>query len=282
LVLAFAAAPADAKPHHCLDEAGAKLIVDETLVGVVNPYGAENQLKLSACWPLIERPGLWFDYTNVEIGFYNYASPIYVQQGAFVAVTPLSAIVLRAEAAAVQYWPLPLDGAGYFALDSYRADYRDSALPAARADAAAGVQAGASATLQGEIPLAPRVVLAATDTVNPEYWAIGNAAFWLNERRDAILARHDWLVKNTAVLVVGVKCACAILRAGAFDDLTVVPRAGYAGNAVGGVVMIDLRHVTPSLHELSAFARVGGYTEHAFRRGATAFFGVSAVWERRQ
>ena len=281
LVLCLAASAAEGAPHHCLDEPGATLILDETLVGVVNPEGVENQLKLSKCWPLVERPGQLFDYTNVEAGVYDYLSPIYVQQGAFLAVTPLSPLALRAEAALVQYWPLPLDGAGYFPLDSYRADFHDAALPASRASAATGVQAGISATLQGEVPLSSHTVLAASDMLNPEYWAVGDGAYWFDERRDVILAHRDWLVKNTAVLLVGIERGRATLRVGALDDLTVVPRAGYVANIVGGVAMIDLRHVEPSLHELSAFVRLGSYTQHAFRRGLTAFVGVSAVWERR-
>jgi hypothetical protein len=280
LVLGLGVSVVEAAPHHCLDERGDKLIVDETLIGVANPDGAENQVKVSVCWPLIERPGLMFDYTSVEAGLYNYLSPIYVQQGAFVSVTPLSPLVLRAEAAGVQYWPLPIDGAGYYALDSYRASYQDSALPAARASAATGVEAGVSATLQGELELAPRLAIAVTDTLNPEYWSVGTGAFWFDQRRDAILARHDWLVKNTALLFLELKRTPAKIRIGAFDDVTSVPRAGYVAHIVGAVTMVELRHLTPSMHELSAFVRLGDYTEHAFRRGPTALFGVSAVWER--
>ncbi len=280
LVLGLGVSVVEAAPHHCLDEPGEKLIVDETLIGVANPDGAENQVKVSACWPLVERPGLMFDYTSIEAGLYNYTSPIYVQQGAFVAVTPLSPLVLRAEAAGVQYWPLPLDGAGYYALDGYRADYRDAALPAARASAASGVELGASATLQGELALAPRVALAMTDTLNPEYWSVGTGAYWFDERRDAILARHDWLVKNTALLFLELKRPPATIRAGVFDDITAVPRAGYVAHIVGTVGMVELRHLTPALHELSAFVRLGDYAQHAFRRGPTALFGVSGVWER--
>ncbi|HUJ59667.1 MAG TPA: hypothetical protein VLX92_14280 [Kofleriaceae bacterium] len=280
LVVVFATSVARAEPHHCVDERGAHLILDETLVGITNPLGVENQLQLYACWPLVETPGLLFDYTNVELGLYDNLSPIYVQQGAFVQVTPLSPLVVRAEVAGVQYWPLPIDGAGYYAVSGYRADFRDAALPAARGGSATGVEAGSSVTLQGALPLAPRLGLVASDTLNPEYWRLGDGAYWVNERRDVILARSDWLVKNTAALLVEVKRAPATLRAGVTDDFTAVPRAGYAANLVGGLATLDVRHPTPSLHEVSAFVRVGDYTAHAFRRGVSVFFGLSAVWER--
>ena len=278
-LLALGRAVANAAPHHCLDEPGRKLILDETLIGVANPDGVENQLKLSMCWPLFEQDGLLFDYTNVEAGLYNNLSPIYVQQGAFVAVTPLSLLVLRAEVALVQYWSLPIDGAGYYAVAGYDADYRDTALPAADAIAATGVQAGASATLQGQVALAQHVSLAATATMNPEYWSVGSGAFWFNQRRDLILGRHDWLVKSSAAILLVLHRARTTARVGAFDDLTVVPRSGYVANIVGGVAMIDFRHVTPSLHEVTGFVRIGAYTDHAFRHGVTALLGVSGVWE---
>jgi hypothetical protein len=280
VLLIVAPAIARAAPHHCLGEPGKKLILDETLVGVVNPLGVENQLKASACWPLVERPGLLFDYTSIELGLYDNLSPIYVQQGAFVAVTPVSPLVVRIEAAGVQYWPLPLDGAGYFGVGGYGADYRDSALRAPLARSAIGVELGVDATLQGAIDLSPRWAIVAQSAFVAEYWRLGDAAYYVNMRRDAILARSDVLVKNTAIAAVEHKRGRAIVRAGAFDDLTSVPAAGYVANQVGGTAMLDLRHVTPALHELSAFVRVGGYTAHAFRTGASLFFGVSAVWER--
>jgi hypothetical protein len=279
ILLALGTAVADAAPQHCLDEPGKKVILDETLIGVANPDAAENQLKLAMCWPLFEQPGLLFDYTNLEAGLTNYLSPIYMQQGIFVAVTPLSLIVLRVEAAGVQYWPLPIDGAGYYSVLSYDADYRDSALPASRAQAATGVEAGGSTTLQGELALSSRVALAATDTLSAEYWAVGSDAFWVNQRRDVILAHNDWLVKNTAAILVALEHGRATVHVGIFDDLTIVPRAGYVANIVGGLAMIDFRHVTASLHEMSAFITIGDYTEHAFRGGATALLGVSGVWE---
>jgi hypothetical protein len=95
-----------------------------------------------------------------------------------------------------------------------------------------------------------------------------------------ILARRDWLVKNTALVLIASKFGRTTARIGAFDDLTSVPRSGYLANIVGGVAMFDIRHPKPSLHEISAFVRIGDYTEHAFRTGATVLFGVSAVWER--
>lgn len=277
LLVALGAAAAAAEPHHCADEPGKKIVLDETLIGVANADGVENQIKLAMCWPLFEEPGLLLDYTNVEAGVYKYLSPIYLQQGAFVAVTPLSLLVLRVEAAAVQYWPLPLDGAGYYAVASYTADVHDTALPAANARAATGVEAGASATLQGEVALSPRFALAATATVNPEYWSVGGGAFWFNQRRDVILARHDWLMKNTASIFLALRRGRTTMRVGVFDELTLVPRAGYTANIVGGVAMIDVRHLTASVHEVSAFVRIGDYTQHAFRDGVTALLGVSAV-----
>jgi hypothetical protein len=280
LLLLVAVPTARASPHHCLGEPGKRLILDETLVGVVNPLGVENQLKASACWPLVERPGLLFDYTNVELGLYDNLSPIYVQQGAFVSVTPLSPLVVRVEAAGVQYWPLPLSGAGYFGVADYRADYREAALPASRARAATGAELGASATLQGAIEVSRRVSIVVTSAFAAEYWVLGSAAFYVNMRRDAILARADLLAKNTALALVQITRGKAIMRAGIVDDLTAVPAAGYVANVVGGTAMIDFRHLRPALHELSAFVRVGAYTSHAFRTGVNVFFGVSAVWER--
>src|SRR5689334_22412480 len=75
---------ATAAPEQCLGTGRTQNILDVTLLGVANPVGLEHQVRFSVCVPLIRRPGLLFDYTQVEVGLYQYLSPVCVIHGAFV------------------------------------------------------------------------------------------------------------------------------------------------------------------------------------------------------
>src|SRR5689334_4873061 len=73
---------------HCVDEQRPKAYFKETLIGQLNPYGGEHRLEFVLCTPLIEAPGILFDYTNAQVGITNYLSPTYVYQGVFLSASP--------------------------------------------------------------------------------------------------------------------------------------------------------------------------------------------------
>src|SRR6266545_4862467 len=101
-----------------------------------------------------------------------------------------------------QVWPLPLNGAGYYPVIGYGAPYDDTVLPAAKAGQARGVTVGLWATLQLAVDLVPRTKLILVDTLLAEGWLVGNEPFYVNLRRDVVLAGKDWLIKNTAMLIL--------------------------------------------------------------------------------
>jgi hypothetical protein len=226
-------AAASAEPQQCLGRGTAQWLVDETFLVVANPEGFENQLRANVCLPLIHRPGILFDYTALEAGAFNYVSPVYVHQGAYVQVTPLSFIQLRADAAAVGIWPLPLDGAGYFAFGGYTNQFADVTMPAHVARGSGGFNGTLSVNLQGEVPLTGRVSLIATSTFALDYWYVGDRSYYFNPRRDLVLAKSDTVVKETAFALVGLQLnPTTALHLGGVEDLSWVPSSGYVSNIV--------------------------------------------------
>src|SRR5262249_20119649 len=105
------------KGQHCLGEEKQKLLLEHFLAGSINTLGIGKTLRLSLCTPLITKPGILFDLTNVEFGIHVLTSPTDVSVGPFINVTPLSFLVLRAEAYGFGIWPIPLQGAGFISLN---------------------------------------------------------------------------------------------------------------------------------------------------------------------
>ena len=271
-----------AQSHACLGRGETTRVLDEVLLAVVNPEGFENQLHLGVCTPISRRPGLLYEYTQLEAGLINYVGPIYTHLGGYLSIVPLSFLELKVEVAGVAYWPLPpsagFDGAGYFSRPAYNADYRDSALPRTDARAAGGLDATFSATLRLAAPLGRRLQVLVFNTFGADAWFLGDGPYYFNVRRDLVLARGDVLLKNTAQLLLEVAARDAVrVRLGATDDLSYVPGSGYLANIVGFFGAVLIRRAG-TLREIEPFVRAGGYTEHAFRRGFQLMIGLSMTW----
>jgi hypothetical protein len=279
VTMLLCASAAMAKGEQCLGRGESRWLVDETLVWMVNPLGPENQLRFNACHPLYgDKEGILFDYAAIEYGVFNYTSPVYTMGGGYISVTPLSFMQLRADVAGVGIWPIPLDGAGYYGKTSYVKNFSDATMPAHDGQFSGGINVTLTLNLQGEVPLSERVALQVTNQFAGDYWRVGSAPYWVNLRRDVVLAQSDWLIKDTAFLGVAVKLDPRYtLRVGGADDLTWVPRSGYVGNVVGGFASLPFRR-DGLLRDVEPFVRVGYYTEHGFRTGMQLFTGFTIAW----
>lgn len=278
---------------HCYGSTESKLVLEHFMAGSINPLGIGNSLRLGWCEPLIKKPGLLFDYTNIDVGILLTNSPTDVQVGLSTFVSPLSILVLRAEVAAFYIWPIPLQGAGLIKVNS-PADFQldllkpDPAGPNA-ASTAFGGRALLGATLQGQVPLGKKLSLLASLGASGEYWHMSSPALtnivpgggFFSARRDVILlGRGDWVVASTAALALGITVhRNAILRVGATNDLVYVPSHGYLGNIAAGILAVSVPNLRELAKNLSVFLRVGTFTHHAFRTGLTLAAGLSVQYE---
>lgn len=278
----LAAAPAG---KHCLDESRTKVVLNQTLAGQLNPLGAEHQLLLSVCVPLIKTPGVLYDFTNIEGGLVNYLSPTYVHQGGFLSITPLSVLQIRAEFTGIYIWSIPINGAGYFPYQSYDGDFSKEARPAEKALHARGSSFGVSATLRGKIDLPKEIDLLLVNTTLVEQWTIGPEPYYYNLRRDILLAQGDWTVRNTFASLAEIPITPNFaVRAGVTDELTTAPSSGYATNVAALLATALVRRYGDTIRNLQFFVRGGIYTHHAsankFRaREGNAIAGVNVLYD---
>jgi hypothetical protein len=250
---------------HCFGEARPKWLASTTLAGQVNPLGLELQLQAGHCLPLVTTPGELFDYTNFQYGLAAYLSPVYAMPGAFVSIAPLSVIELRAEAQYIQQWPIGLDASGYFPLTGYGAPLKS--LPAANARPAHGYTANFTANLQVEVPLAERWSLLAVNSASYQLWRLGDAAYYYNVRYDLAMARRDWILRETALVLVNHDLSDRLkVRFGVTDDLSWVNGSGHHQNLLGALVTGVISRWPGPRSETQPFLRVAVYTRHADRQ----------------
>lgn len=340
---------------HCLDEQQNKLMLNHYTAGSINPLGIETQLRLSFCTPLIEKPGLLFDFSKLDAGLVMFISPTHVHVGPSLTVAPLSFLVFRAELTGFYIWPIPLQGAGFNRVqaektspqqrgcfldkdqptpeqlkamgdprydpnDPYQktpianpgqlyCDYDPSQgqtpINAFHDDLlnrpANGLRAGQSTygvrallgvTLQGAIPLGKKADLLFADGLSTEFWRVapgGDEGYYYLARRDVMMRTSgDWVIANTAALLVSIKVRPNVaLRIGATDDLVYTPNFGYLGNVAAGLLSISVPNLRGLAKQFAFFLRVGGFTNHAFRGKETAPWTIAGgfdityeIWKR--
>jgi hypothetical protein len=339
---------------HCLDEQQSKLMLNHYTAGSINPLGIETQLRLSFCTPLIERPGLLFDFSKLDAGLVTFISPTHVHVGPSLHVAPLSFLVFRAEVTGFYIWPIPLQGAGFNRVQAdktspqMRGCYRDRNRPtpeqlAAQGDqsyagdpyqktpiadpdnlycdydpsqgetpinafhdellnrpanglraaqSTYGIRALLGVTLQGAIPLGKKADLLFADGLSAEFWRVapgGDDGYYYLARRDVMMmTAGDWVIANTAALLVSIKVHPNVaLRLGATDDLVYTPNFGYLGNVAAGLLSISVPNLRGLAKQFAFFLRVGGFTNHAFRGKETAPWTIAGgfdityeIWKR--
>lgn len=278
LVVVALALPARASAS-CLGAGVPRWAAHQGLVLLLNPMGAEHNLRLGLCVPLYDAPDASLALNHLELGAVTYVSPVYAIGGGYAQVVPASFLVLRSELSGMGVWPLPLDGAGYFARDGYDTRWTADDLPAAAATTASGWTFRGVAALRGRVDLAGvpwggSLALVVYDAFFADYHELGSAAYFAQLRFDVVSARRDWVLGNEAMLMVGVPVDRGTeLRIGAYDQTRDVPASGYVGNQIGGLVMLTWTRPFPGVDEISVFVRVGGYTSHGVRLGEATTLG---------
>jgi hypothetical protein len=259
------------------DDAVVRGVVRQRFVALLNPMGMEHTLEVGARARIGDPHELLFMGAHAETGVVSYVSPVYAIHGAYVQVSPLAFLVLRAELTHSQLWPLGMSGAGYYGLSAYDDDVSPAALNAERGATATGWSARAYATLQGLVPLGP-VRLLIQDQLIVQSASLGEASHYYDMKWDLVLARQDLVLITGAVLLLEVDLeATTHLRLGAYDDVRVVPSSGYLGHQVGPLVMLTLDRLAPEVPSLSVFVRGGYYTHHVLRADQLTILGGVAI-----
>lgn len=253
-------------------------VAHQGLVLLLNPMGAQHELALGLRAPLFDQGELLFGGAHAEAGVISRVSPVFANDGAYLEVSPLAFLVLRAEVLGVAQWPLGMEAAGYYGLTSYDDDVRSQMLPAEAGGSASGWSVRLSGQLQGAIPFSSDVRLLLVNRMTFQHDDIGDASHYYSMEHDLILARSDWVSLNDGLVLAEIRAASDIVvRAGAYSNLRWVPRSGYVGHQVGPLAAITFERVTPEVTGLSIFLRGGYYTHHVTRADQLTVLGGLSI-----
>jgi hypothetical protein len=235
------------------------------------PWGLEHQLRIGGCAPLVRKEGVLFDYSFIEAGFQAHTSPIYVMPGAYVDIAPLSILQFHFQFAPVFYWPIGLNGAGYYELDGYEDDYTETLLLPEDGEPALGWYLRTGTTLQLAVPIGPLRLLI-TDTLVAELWQLGEQPFYFHNRNDVPAARREWFLDNMALVMAEIPLHPNLdLRTGLNYQLTMNLGARQMSNILGGVAMFRFKKLGRAIRDFTPLVRIGGRTHHPVRQGDFSF-----------
>ena len=247
----------------CFGRGGARWGGSHFMIFRSAPLGALYEGDVGLCAPFLTRPGLLFGLTNAQVGASYVVTPASFQGGGYLQITPLSFLVLRVDALGAVFWPFPVDGSGYFALEGYDAEVGGDALPREEADSATGWSVRFTGVLRGLAPLGP-VSLIVLDSTTVELWSVGAEDYYYNFVLDLPAARFDPMLTNEALLAVQIPVLANLkLRTGLFDSIQYNIGSKMMNHSMGVIAMATLPRLPRGVVDFSLFARLGTYTQHS-------------------
>jgi hypothetical protein len=253
---------ARASASSCLGQSEPTAVMQHGLGSKAPPGTLAYRFRFGGCAPLTEASGLLFDLTSIQAGLQVDLTPVYVLPGGYLTFTPLSFVQLHLEAAPWFWWPIGLDGVGYFPVDGYSADVDPDLLPSDEAEPVVGLYARGALTLRAALPLGPLRLLV-NDDVAVEWFAVGAGAYYYNPRREMVAARSDLFITNEGWLLLEFSPHPNVaVRLGATDWTMFNPASGGLNNELQGVLWVKLARLGPSLRDAGIVLRLGGRTNH--------------------
>lgn len=250
--------PASADAHACASRATPRWIA-RTQLGLSIPLGAELQARVGLCVPLRPWDGDWLDLAAVEIGALTQISPAYAMGGGYVTLTPVNLLSFRLEALGVGYWPVGIDGAGYYGFAQPNERLRVGSLNADLGTEASGWTIRALVTLQAHIPF-EGVALLVRDTVSGERTSIGSEAYFINLYTGLTQRASDLTVGNDAYLALEIPVAGGpSLRVGGYHSVRVALGTSALTHQGGGLFMVGWSRPIAEISWMELGLRGGAY-----------------------
>ena len=244
--------PVSSGPPHCHGQSQSTWVIHDAIVMRMNSLGLANTVRGSYCWSIFpDREGILYALSNVEVGLLNHLAPVYAHFGAFASFTPISLLSFGVEISGFYVWPLSASNSGYIARDDYADHFESSGIiqhPAEdeEVEDTYGLNVIMNMTARGRISLATMrhgsLHLLISNTLSFEYWLDGYAPYYWNLKVDAILARSDWFLSNSAVVLLSFPLSDRhSLRVGVYDELLyALGWPGLERHQIGGILGINV------------------------------------------
>ncbi|MDA8427405.1 MAG: hypothetical protein M0Z80_14860 [Treponema sp.] len=240
--------------------------LDQNLQASYNPLGLQLGTKLFYRLPLVEKEGILWESTKIDIGMANSLSPAYDFIGAYLDIEPIAIFDIAFAAQFAGYY----DGLGYgfHDLSGYGASFDSAALNSLPSKNATGYLLSAAPTLKFAFG-----AFAFADTLHITYFDVdGGRGYFYETYANCALAKSDTELYNDCYALL--KLAAGI-RVGLNDSILFVPSSGYRSHTIQAVGVIS-RNLSRRLSFYAALT-AGTYLEDRYYRYEPRVAGMAGI-----
>ena len=279
LVVPLLLVPAVGLPSESEPPPAPQRVLLESVGFSVNRLGLQNALELKWVWPLTASRNPLLAGAHFSVGLSHTLTPSYTRLGAWLEVSPLSILDVRAGVEPAAYFGT---FGSLMSFSRYDEPFGDDVRRARKDEARAGTGSRLHVTPTLKMKAGQIVAVCSTSF---EWWrsSEGDPLYYEPARDTLLEARGDRLLTLSAVVLrVQAPAGGGLLRYGASYDLTYLPAwPGNRSQQVGLVASRGFAGRRFRLTDPTIGARVWYYSRDPSRKGQLgAAIGISLGWPR--
>jgi hypothetical protein len=227
--------------------------LDQSVQASYNPLGLQFVTRAYYRLPLVQKEGVLWESTKIDVGLQNNLSPAYDMVGGYIDIAPIAIFDIAFTAQAIGFYDLL--NFGFYSLSGYSAPFDGAALDALTPKNATGYAVSATPTLK--FAVGPIAML---DSFSMTYFSVDNGSGFFYERiNGCVLAKQDTELINQAYLLATVAPGVLV---GLNDFLLIVPASGYISHRIVAMGIYSTR-LSPRL-SLNAVLQLGTFLQDAY------------------
>ncbi len=205
------------------EKAAQGFYLEQSIQASYNPLGLQLLTQAYYRIPLVNKEGVLWESTKIDLGLQNNLSPAYDMIGAYIDIEPIALFDLALTAQAIGYYDAL--SFGFYSLSGYGAGFDDASLAALTAKNTLGYTLSATPTFK--IAFGP---VAAVDSFSATWFSVDDGNGFFYERvNNCVLAKNDYELTNNAYLLATIVPG---VLAGLNDFLLIVPGSGYLSHRI--------------------------------------------------
>ncbi|MGA2974076.1 MAG: hypothetical protein ABSF77_02075 [Spirochaetia bacterium] len=200
--------------------------LDQSVQASYDPLGFQLVSQAYYRMPLVNREGVLWESTKIDVGLLNNLSPAYDMAGAYITITPIALLDITLSAQVAGFYDLL--GFGFYSLGGYNAGFDNDSLALLSPKNTFGYVLSASPTFK--IAIGPFVLV---NDFNLTYYYVDDGnGFFFERVANCALGKNDVELLNQAYALWTILPG---LLAGVNDYLLYVPGSGYVSHRLAAI-----------------------------------------------
>jgi hypothetical protein len=227
--------------------------LEQSIQASYNPLGLQFLTQAYYRIPLVNKDGVLWESTRIDVGLQNNLSPAYDMIGAYIDIEPIAIFDLALTAQGIGYYDAL--GFGFYSVSGYGAGFNDAALNPLTPKNTLGYTLSATPTFK--IAFGP---VAIVDSFSFSWFSVDDGTGFFYERiNNCVLAKNDYELVNNGYLLATIVPGVLV---GLNDYLLAVPSSGYLSHRIVAMGIYSTSF-TPRL-SFNAVLQVGTFLADAY------------------